>query len=50
MVSSGCSDPALGLYYTIIDFNEVDIRIYLPDKNYVHRGRKAEVNIIFEGR
>ena len=37
-------------YYTIIDFNEVDIRIYLPDKNYIHRGRKAEVNIIFEGR
>ena len=27
-------------YYTIIDFNEVDIRIYLPEK----------VNITFEGR
>ena len=48
--SKGCSDPALGLYYTIIDFNEVYIRIYLPDKNYIHRGRQAEVNIIFEGR
>ena len=30
---------ALVKYYTIIDFNEVDIRIYLPDKNYIHRGR-----------
>ena len=28
----GLSAPALGLYYTIIDFNEVDIRIYLPEK------------------
>ena len=27
-------------YYTIIDFNEVDIRIYLPEK----------VNIAFKGR
>ena len=26
-------------YYTIIDFNEVDIRIYLPEKVIVHRGR-----------
>ena len=27
------------LYYTIIDFNEVDIRIYLPEKVIIHRGR-----------
>ena len=27
-------------YYTIIDFNDVDIRIYLPEK----------VNITFKGR
>ena len=26
-------------YYTIIDFNEVDIRIYLPVKVIIHRGR-----------
>ena len=26
------------LYYTIIDFNEVDIRIYLPKKVIIHRG------------
>ena len=26
-------------YYTIIDFNEVDIRIYLPEKVILHRGR-----------
>ena len=26
-------------YYTIIDFNEVDIRIYLPEKVMIHRGR-----------
>ena len=32
-------------YYTIIDFNEVDIRIYLPEKVIIHRGRQAEVNI-----
>ena len=25
--------------YTIIDFNEVDIRIYLPEKVIIHRGR-----------
>ena len=30
-------------HYTIIDFNEVDIRIYLPEK-------AASVNITFEGR
>ena len=37
-------------YYTIIDFNEVDIRIYRPEKVIIHRGRKAEVNITFKGR
>ena len=26
-------------YYTIIDFNEVDIRIYLPEKVIIHWGR-----------
>ena len=26
-------------YYTIIDFNEVNIRIYLPEKVIIHRGR-----------
>ena len=26
-------------YYTIIDFNEVDIRIYLPEKVIIHQGR-----------
>ena len=26
-------------YYTIIDFNEVDMRIYLPKKVIIHRGR-----------
>ena len=26
-------------YYTFIDFNEVDIRIYLPIKVLIHRGR-----------
>ena len=25
--------------YTIIDFNGVDIRIYLPEKVIIHRGR-----------
>ena len=34
-----------GRYYTIIDFNEVDIRIYLPEKVIIHRGHQAEVNI-----
>ena len=24
---------------TVIDFNEVDIRIYLPEKVIIHRGR-----------
>ena len=36
--------------YTIIDFNEVDIRIYLPEKMIIHRGLAAEVNITFKGR
>ena len=27
------------IYYTIIDFNEVDIRIYLPDKVIIHQSR-----------
>ena len=26
-------------YYTIIDFNEVDRRIYLPEKVIIHRSR-----------
>ena len=26
-------------YYTIIDFNEVDMRIYLPEKVIIHQGR-----------
>ena len=29
----------LAWYYTIIDFNEVDIRIYLPEKEIIHRSR-----------
>ena len=37
-------------YYTIIDFNEVDIRIYLPEKVIIHGGRQAEVNITVKGR
>ena len=28
--------PCLALYYTVIDFNEVDIRIYLPEKVIIH--------------
>ena len=39
-----------GRHYTIIDFNEVDIRNYLPEKVIIHRGRQAEVNITFKGR
>ena len=38
------------VYYTIIDFNEVDIRIYLPEKVIIHRGRLAEANITFKGK
>ena len=30
-------------YYTITDFNEVDI-------SDIHRGRKAEMNISFKGK
>ena len=26
-------------HHTIIDFNEVDMRIYLPEKVIIHRGR-----------
>ena len=37
-------------YYTIIDFNEVDIRIYLPEKVIFHQGRWAKVNITFKGK
>ena len=37
-------------YYTIIDFIEVDMRIYLPEKSDIHQGSKAEVNITFKGR
>ena len=29
-------------YYAIIDFNEVDIRIYLPEKVIIHRGPKLK--------
>ena len=32
-------DFNFGKHYTIIDFNEVDIRIYLPEKVIIHRGR-----------
>ena len=40
-----------GLLYNNIDFNEVDIRIYLPEKkNDIHRDLTASVNITFEGR
>ena len=31
--------------FTIIDFNEVDIRIYLPEKVIIHRGR-YNINIV----
>ena len=30
-------------YYTIIDFNEVDIRIYLPEKVIIHRGARPRL-------
>ena len=29
-------DMRAAFYYTIIDFNEVDIRIYLPEKVIIH--------------
>ena len=32
-------DFNFGRHYTIIDFIEVDIRIYLPEKVIIHRGR-----------
>ena len=32
-------DFNFGRHYTIIDFNEVDIRIYLPEKVIIHQGR-----------
>ena len=34
-----CFDNKSVHYYTIIDFNEVDMRIYLPEKVIIHRGR-----------
>ena len=34
----------------ILYFNEVDMRICLPEKVIIHRGRLAEVNITFKGR
>ena len=38
---SGSWCPLRGIkrHYTIINFNEVDIRIYLPEKVIIHRGR-----------
>ena len=36
------------IYFTIIDYTEVDMMIYLPEKNIL-RGRKAKVNITFNG-
>ena len=32
-------DFNIGRHYTIIDFNEMDIRIYLPKNEIIHRGR-----------
>ena len=32
-------DFNFGRHYTIIDFIEVDMRIYLPEKVIIHRGR-----------
>ena len=37
-------------YYTIIDFNEVDMRIFLLEKSDIHQSRKAKVNITFKSR
>ena len=37
-------------YYIIIDFNMVNMRIYLPEKSDIPWGPKAEVNITFKGR
>ena len=39
----------MSILYTIIDFNEVDMRMYLPEKVMIQRGRQAEVNITFKG-
>ena len=50
MQSQHCKLLTFGGYYTIIDFIEVDIWIYLPEKVIIHRGRQAEVNITFKGR
>ena len=43
-------------HYTVIDFNEEDIRIYLPIHRFLsarksdfHQGHKAEVKITFKG-
>ena len=36
-MSSCHLDLGPSIYYTIIDFNEVDIRIYLPEKVIIHR-------------
>ena len=33
------SENLASKYYTIIDFNEVDMRINLPEKVIIHRGR-----------
>ena len=35
-------------YYTIIDFNEVDIRIYLSEKVIIHRGRYAITVLLYD--
>ena len=34
--ASRAAHPYYVIYYTIIDFNEVDIRIYLPEKVIIH--------------
>ena len=36
------------IYYTIIVFNEVDIRIYLPEKVIIRQDRKANLYITFK--
>ena len=36
------------IYYTIIDFNEVDIRIYLPEKVIIRQDRKTNLYITFK--
>ena len=38
-IGGGGGGKIEGRHYTIIDFNEVDIRIYLPEKVIIHRGR-----------